>query len=69
MSSTLGPDALEEPQSTALYHRFANLADAGRLAEAEALASSALRDRPSEWEFWKTQLGYICFLNEEDDGA
>jgi tetratricopeptide (TPR) repeat protein len=48
--------------------RLTDTVAAGRYAEAEAHCVEMLGQQ-ADWAFWKTQLGYVCFLNEQDDAA
>lgn len=50
------------------HARLADAVAAGRYAEAEAHCLDMLGQQV-DWAFWKTQLGYVCFLNGEDDAA
>lgn len=63
------PDPADPRLADPAYLRFAELVAAERYHAAEALATSLLAQRADDWAFWKTQLGYTCFLNERDDAA
>jgi tetratricopeptide (TPR) repeat protein len=59
----------KKPLDAPAYSRFVELAETRRFADAEALAFAQLDKHAADWAFWKTQLGYVCFLNEEDAEA
>lgn len=62
-------DGLDGRPDIPEYSRFVDLVAADRFSEGEELATTALREQPSEWRFWKTQLVYVCFLNDKDNAA
>jgi tetratricopeptide (TPR) repeat protein len=47
---------------------LAQLMSARDAATAERLCRRMIEEG-HDWQFWKTQLGYVCFLNERDDEA
>ena len=52
------------------FATFENMVSSGDLTGAEQFCSDVLgRSEPEAWNFWKTQAGYVCFLNEEDSDA
>ncbi len=39
--------------------------ESGNDAQAEDVCRAALA-RGEDWQFWETQLGYVCFSNDKD---
>jgi tetratricopeptide (TPR) repeat protein len=50
------------------YSHLSQLVGDGKWADAEVFCQEMV-ESGADHVFWTTQLGYVCFLNDEDDGA